>query len=36
MRPGRILAYSAVIASEDGREGPRAFGENRPPVWTSR
>jgi len=36
MRSGRVPAYSAAIASEDAREGPRAFAENRPPVWTGR
>jgi len=36
MRAGRIAAYSAALASEDAREGPRAFAENRPPVWTGR
>jgi crotonobetainyl-CoA hydratase len=36
MRAGRIPAYSTVLASEDAREGPRAFVENRPPVWTGR
>jgi crotonobetainyl-CoA hydratase len=36
MRSGRIAAYSAALASEDAREGPRAFAENRPPVWTGR
>ncbi|MGO9768047.1 MAG: hypothetical protein ACLPSW_00535 [Roseiarcus sp.] len=33
---GRVPAYSAALASEDAREGPRAFAENRPPVWTGR
>jgi crotonobetainyl-CoA hydratase len=36
MRSGRIPAYSAALASEDAREGPRAFAENRPPMWTGR
>ena len=36
MRAGRVPAYSAVLASDDAREGPRAFAENRPPVWTGR
>jgi crotonobetainyl-CoA hydratase len=36
MRSGRVPAYSAAIASDDAREGPRAFTENRPPVWTGR
>ena len=36
MRSGRIPAYAAALASEDAREGPRAFAENRPPNWTGR
>ena len=36
MRSGRIPAYSAALASEDAREGPRAFAESRAPVWTGR
>ncbi len=27
---------AALMASEDGREGPRAFAEKRPPVWKAR
>lgn len=33
LRGGRLPAYRAMLASEDAREGPRAFGEKRPPVW---
>ena len=33
-RAGR--AWSAVLASEDAREGPRAFAERRQPHWTGR
>jgi enoyl-CoA hydratase/carnithine racemase len=29
-------AYQALVASEDFREGPRAFAEGRPPVWKGR
>jgi crotonobetainyl-CoA hydratase len=36
MRSGRVAAYDAMLASEDAREGPRAFVEERPPVWTGR
>jgi enoyl-CoA hydratase len=28
--------HKAVYASEDAREGPRAFAEKRPPVWKGR
>lgn len=36
MRSGRILEYARLHASEDAREGPRAFAERRPPVWKGR
>ncbi|MGD0639713.1 MAG: enoyl-CoA hydratase-related protein [Roseiarcus sp.] len=36
MRSGRVGVYEAMLASEDAREGPRAFAEKRPPVWTGR
>ncbi|MEV4320130.1 enoyl-CoA hydratase-related protein [Actinocrispum sp. NPDC049592] len=29
----RLPRYQAVLASDDAVEGPRAFGERRPPVW---
>jgi crotonobetainyl-CoA hydratase len=28
--------YRAVLASQDALEGPRAFAEKRPPLWTGR
>jgi crotonobetainyl-CoA hydratase len=28
--------YEAMLASEDAREGPRAFAEGRPPRWSGR
>ncbi len=33
MRSGRLRAFEAMLASEDAREGPRAFAEKRDPVW---
>jgi crotonobetainyl-CoA hydratase len=36
MRSGRVAVYEALLASEDAREGPRAFAGKRPPVWTGR
>jgi crotonobetainyl-CoA hydratase len=35
-RAGAFPAYAAVLASQDAREGPRAFAEKRPPVWKGR
>jgi crotonobetainyl-CoA hydratase len=29
-------AYRRMQASEDAKEGPRAFAEKRPPVWRGR
>lgn len=34
LRDGDLPAYRAMIASDDALEGPRAFAEKRPPVWT--
>jgi enoyl-CoA hydratase/carnithine racemase len=31
-----LAASARVSASEDAKEGPRAFKEKRPPVWTGR
>lgn len=36
MRGGTIDAYRRMLESEDAREGPRAFAENRPPHWQGR
>lgn len=33
MRSGHLTAYATMLASEDAREGPRAFAEKRAPVW---
>jgi crotonobetainyl-CoA hydratase len=33
MRAGAIPLYRQMRASEDAKEGPRAFAEKRPPVW---
>jgi crotonobetainyl-CoA hydratase len=33
---GRIPAYDRATASEDAKEGPRAFAEGRDPVWRGR
>jgi enoyl-CoA hydratase/carnithine racemase len=29
-------AWDTVLASEDAKEGPRAFAERRPPRWSGR
>ena len=36
--PGKsgLPVYEAMAASEDYREGPRAFAEKRKPVWQGR
>lgn len=36
LRGGFLPAYRAVLDSEDALEGPRAFAERRPPVWSGR
>lgn len=36
MRSGEVESYQRMLASEDAREGPRAFTEKRPPVWQGR
>ncbi|MFQ6017845.1 MAG: carnitinyl-CoA dehydratase [Kiloniellaceae bacterium] len=33
MRGGRLRVYQRLLASEDAKEGPRAFAEKRRPVW---
>lgn len=36
LRSGELTAYQRMLASEDVVEGPRAFAENRQPVWRGR
>ncbi|RFO98137.1 crotonobetainyl-CoA hydratase [Rhodoferax lacus] len=36
MRSGSFCHYSAMLASEDAKEGPRAFGEKRAPRWSGK
>ena len=36
MRSGKLPAYERMLASEDAREGPRAFAEKRDPAWQGR
>jgi crotonobetainyl-CoA hydratase len=36
MRSGRLSAYEKLLASDDAREGPRAFAEKREPAWQGR
>jgi crotonobetainyl-CoA hydratase len=36
LRGGSLPGYRAMLQSEDAKEGPRAFGEKRPPHWTGR
>lgn len=33
MRSGKLAAFEAMLASQDAKEGPRAFAEKRDPVW---
>ena len=34
LRGGTLGSYRAMLTSEDAQEGPRAFGEKRPPRWS--
>jgi crotonobetainyl-CoA hydratase len=36
LRSGNLTGYTAMLRSEDAKEGPRAFGEKRPPRWSGR
>jgi crotonobetainyl-CoA hydratase len=36
MKRGSISEYDRVLASDDAKEGPRAFAEKRKPVWKGR
>lgn len=33
LRGGQMPVYRRMLSSDDAREGPRAFGEKRAPVW---
>ncbi len=34
LRSGTLSSYQAMLSSDDAQEGPRAFGEKRPPRWS--
>jgi crotonobetainyl-CoA hydratase len=36
LRGGTLPTYQTMLRSEDAAEGPRAFGEKRPPQWRGR
>ncbi len=36
MRSGALPAYTAMLASDDAKEGPLAFAEKRMPLWKGR
>jgi crotonobetainyl-CoA hydratase len=36
LRAGALPAYTAMLASEDAKEGPLAFAEKRAPLWQGR
>ena len=36
MRSGSFASYSAMLLSEDAKEGPRAFAEKRAPRWATK
>lgn len=36
LRGGGLPAYRAMLASDDAKEGPRAFADKRAPVWRGR
>lgn len=36
LRGGGLGAYTAMLASDDAKEGPLAFAQKRPPVWRGR
>jgi crotonobetainyl-CoA hydratase len=36
MRSGKVDDYSRMLESEDAKEGPLAFSENRAPKWNGK